>query len=171
MQKFLTLKIIGLLSIVIFIASIGFLIEDEPIKESMNKDDPLVLQLPDFPNSKEGTFAGTLQKEYFKQPIDQIVILFASARVPGLALLYYPYEKKLVAGSPQMVAENIIFFDGTHHRVAYAFKEGEDQYLIYDDKIVARSPFNPPDNNQITGMVIGAGELVVSESFTEVGFN
>src|SRR3989338_1503512 len=43
----------------------------------------------DFPTTEEGSFSGTVKATVDKQPQDSIIILFASAKIPGMTLLYY----------------------------------------------------------------------------------
>src|SRR3989344_1080577 len=76
-------------------------------------------QVGDFPSIEEGTLAGTLKEVYFKEQIDSVVVLFASAKIPGLSLLYYPEKKMLVGGSPALVASEVSLFDGQKHSVLY----------------------------------------------------
>src|SRR3989344_1242645 len=76
-------------------------------------------QVGDFPSTEEGTLAGTLKEVYFKEQIDPVVVLFASAKIPGLSLLYYPEKKMLVGGSPALVASEVSLFDGQKHSVLY----------------------------------------------------
>jgi len=110
------------------------------------------IQMQDFPSTEQGTFTGQLKPNYYKEKPDQIIILFVSSRLPGLALIYYPYEKKLVGGTPQMIADNIILFDGVSHKLGYSFQQKGQQLLMYDDKVIAQSEFRLNDRNDLTGM-------------------
>jgi len=166
--RFLTLKIIGILILIIGLTCAAFLISNNQTPQT---EEPSSTQQVDFSNNQEGTFIGTLQAEYFKEPIDQVVVMFVSAKIPGLTLIYYPYENKLVGGSPQMVANNVIFFDGIQHHLAYTFKENGEQILIYDDNIVGQSPFQAPQNSPLTGAVTGITETGVSAVFLDTSFS
>ena len=152
-------------------SAVGAAIQIPPEKnvEAENKppENSQTVQMMDFPNDQQGIFIGILQSEYFKQPVDQIVVLFASSRIPGLTIIYYPYEKRLVAGTPAMNAENIAFFDGTSHELKYAFQKDGNQQLWYDGKLVAESRFIPV-RSTLTGAVIGVPEVLVSEGFKDV---
>jgi hypothetical protein len=152
-----------------FLFSKNSLLEDE-VENTRQKlkmaETNSVVQIQDFPSDKEGTFRGVLQKEYYKDSLDKIVILFASAKVPGLTILYYPDQNRIVAGSPQMSADNIVLFDGKHHELAYSFKENGDQTLYYDGNLVATSKFNPLKNS-LTGLVTGTSESFVFDGFDE----
>lgn len=108
---------------------------------------------PDFGSSKEGTFVGNIKENYFKEPIDDVVTLFSSASMPGLSIIYEPESKKLIAGSPQMIAENIALFDGKKHQIAYTFKKEGGQQLYYDGLQVAQSKFEWKSDH-LTGMVV-----------------
>ena len=122
----------------------------------------------DFTSSKEGTFVGTIKANY-KEPIDNAVVLFASATMPGISIVYEPETKKLIAGSPEMTAENIALFDGKKHQIAYAFKKGNEQQLYYDGLQVAQSKFEwQPDH--LTGMAIRE-KAYLSKSFESFEFS
>jgi hypothetical protein len=128
----------------------------------------VVIQQMDFPTTDAGTFVGVLQKEYFKEPIDKVVILFVSARIPGLSLIYYPSEKRLIGGTPQMSVDQIILFDGLHHEIKYSFEKGGQQQLFYDEQLVANAKFTPPPSDAITGMLIGVSRASVSKGLFKV---
>lgn len=130
-----------------------------------------VVQMPDFPSTEQGTFTGILQPEYPQEPIDQVVLLFASSKVPGLMLIYYPYEQRLIAGTPQMIIENIVFFDGQPHQIIYSFEQGGQQVLAYDGVPMAASDFHFYGGNAFTGMTLGMPEVVISEGFEKVRFS
>lgn len=129
---------------------------------------PISIETMDFPNPDEGTFSGWLKPNYFKEPIDPVVILFISAKIPGVSLMYYPKENKVIAGSPQMTAENIILFDGQKHQIVYAFKKGAQQYFFYDGSLVAGSNFKPYSPEQITGLITGVPQPQISELFYQI---
>lgn len=129
---------------------------------------PLALKELDFPSSDEGSLIAWTKESYFRQPVDKIVVLFVSARLPGLALIYYPEEKRLIGGTPQMAAEGISLFDGQPHQVGYIFKAKDKQQLIYDGRLVANSPFQLYSQSQLTGMFIGAVQPTVSESIYKI---
>ncbi len=126
------------------------------------------ISIIDFPSSDQGTFSGWINEKYFKEPIDNKVVLFASVRVPGVALTYYPNEKQLVGGTPEMTARNVLLFDGKKHQIAYTFKKGGKQSLFYDGKLMEKSNFQFYNKDQLTGMFIGLGQPVISESVYEV---
>ena len=131
-------------------------------------EDTVTTIIRDFPSTAEGTFYGQVQPLYFKESMDHIVVLFASQRITGLALIYYPYQKRLVGGTPQMVAENINLFDGVAHDIIYSFKERGKQMMLYDNQIVAASDFTLNTPNSLTGMVVGPASAVLSRSVTNV---
>lgn len=128
---------------------------------------PTTVQMQDFPNDQQGIFIGQLNADYFKDPIDQIVVLFVSARIPGLSIMYFPYENRLVAGTPSMNVDNIILFDGTSHEIKYAFQKDGNQQFWYDGNLVAESRFIPAKSS-ITGAVVGVSDVFVSEGFERV---
>lgn len=121
----------------------------------------------DFPHAKGGTIEGWTSNNYYKDPIDEVIVFFASVTVPGLTIIYYPHEEKIIAGTPQMVAEGIKLFKGEKHRLAYTFKNGGKQSIKYDNKIIAESDFQL-FGGELTGMVTGSPEAVISPSFEEV---
>ncbi|MDP3733700.1 MAG: hypothetical protein Q8R37_00575 [Nanoarchaeota archaeon] len=126
---------------------------------------PTEMQLGDFENNQEGMFNGQLNNNYDQEEVDPVVVLFSSATVPGVNLIYYHYENKVVVGTPQMVVENVILFNDRPHWVGYTFKEGEKQYFFYDGEVVASSEFEPPQENSLTGFVTGAAQSYVYEGF------
>lgn len=131
-------------------------------------EEPEPTQMQDFSSTEQGTFTATLQSEYPKEPIDQVVVLFASSRIPGLMLVYYPYERRLVGGTPQMVIENVVFFDGQPHQLIYSFQKDGQQVIAYDGTPIAASDFIYFGGNAFTGLVTGLPEVVVSDGFSEV---
>lgn len=142
--------------------------EISPSEPEASVSAPSTVQMQDFPNDQQGVFVGQLNADYFKEPIDQIVVLFISARIPGLSIMYYPYEKRLVAGTPQMVAENIALFEGSPHEIKYAFQKDGNQQLWYDGDLVAETKFQLYGQSGITGAVTGVSEAFVSEGFENV---
>lgn len=121
----------------------------------------------DFPSAEAGTLVGTLHPQYFKEPIDNIIILFASIKVQGLMLTYYPQDHKIIGGTPQMVAEGITLFDGVPHELLYSFHEGGQQIIMVDRKVVAASNF-VSYRSSLTGAVVGVSESVVSPAWEMV---
>lgn len=155
--------IAGFVIITILFVSI-FLILNKFNKEEVPQA-PTEMQLGDFENDKEGMFNGQLNNNYDKEEVDPVVVLFSSAIVPGLSLIYYHYEQKVVVGTPQMVVENVILFNDRPHWISYTFKEGGKQYFFYDGDVVASSTFEPPQENALTGFVTGVAENYVYEGF------
>ncbi len=121
----------------------------------------------DFPSAEAGTLVGTLHPRYFKEPLDNIIVLFASVKVPGLMLTYYPENHKIIGGTPQMVAEGITLFDGVPHELLYSFHEGGQQIIMVDRKVVAASNF-VSYRNPLTGAVVGVSESIVSPAWEKV---
>ncbi len=139
----------------------------QPEKIPVNLNENLGQLTPkgvDFPNTKGGTLSGWAGSKYYKEPIDDVIILFASANVPGLTLLYYPNENKLVAGTPQLTVEEIKLFQGERHNLVYSFDLGKSQRIYYDGILKAESDFQLY-SSELTGMVTGAPTAIVSESF------
>ncbi len=129
---------------------------------------PTEVRIADFESAEEGTFNGQLLPTYFKDPIDPVIVLFASAKVPGISFIYYPYDSKLVVGSPPMSIENVKFFAGEGVLIGYIFKKDGNQYLYLDGQMVASSQFKLPESDSITGMVTGASKHAVSKGFSAV---
>jgi hypothetical protein len=128
-----------------------------------------IAQIQDFPTAEQGSFIGQTNNRYFKEPIDEIVVLFSSVKVPGLSLVYHPQENKLLGGTPQMVVDNVVLFDDLPHRVGYSFERNGKQRLLYDGQIVAESDF-VFYANYLTGNAAGQ-EFFVSESLKEASFS
>ena len=128
---------------------------------------PLIQVNQDFSSKMEGTLSGWTDEKYYKEPIDETIVLFSSEKIPGLTLIYYHYENKIIGGTPQMTADNIIFFDGNPHTVKYSFKKNGKQQLYYDNNLVAESDFIF-HSNYLTGNIIGVNEFEISDSFESV---
>ena len=122
----------------------------------------------DFPSTEAGTFSGILNENYFKEPIDPIVLLFASKKLPGFTIIYYPKEHKLVTGSPPMAAENVSLFNGAKKQLVYTFKRDGEQVLFINGLKIVSSPFKLNKGSLSTGMVTGNSELFVSDEFESV---
>src|SRR3989344_3093948 len=125
----------------------------EPITIA-DKNIPLEKNNPDFKSNIEGALSGWTDEKYYKEPIDETIVLFSSEKIPGLAVIYYPLEKKLIAGSPPMVINNLSLFNGYKHHLGYIFKESK-QALFYDGQLIAASDFLPRTQNSFTGMTTG----------------
>ena len=113
----------------------------------------------DFPFSDQGRFKGTLAPGYYQIPL--AAVLFSSGSVPGIALLYYPKTRMLLAGSPFMQAK-VSLFDGQPHELEYVFGEGR-QKLYYDGTLVASGTFRKQEGSM--GLAEG---LQLSEKFEAV---
>ena len=124
---------------------------------------PLIQVNQDFSSKMEGTLSGWTDEKYYKEPIDETIVLFSSEKIPGLSVVYYPAENKLVAGSPPIIVNNIHLFNGYKHHIGYAFKENK-QGLFYDGKLIAAADFMPRLQNGFTGMVTGSYSNEVSPS-------
>ncbi|HLC89107.1 MAG TPA: hypothetical protein VJG49_03655 [Candidatus Nanoarchaeia archaeon] len=122
----------------------------------------------DFPDTKGGTFTGWAGEQYFTDAPDKVVVLFASATVSGLTMLYYHYEDRIVVGTPQMSIEGIELFKGKKHMVAYSFINGGEQKFYYDGELKASSEFRMPAGNDLTGMAVGTSNTIISEGFEKV---
>ncbi len=164
---YLFLALIVIILVLYSVGKVGILFPETKAEE-VKTEEVQTIELSDFPSTEEGTFGGQLNPAYFKEQLDQVVILFASAKIPGLTILYYPYEHRLVAGTPQMVISDIVFFDGQAHEIMYSFKKGGNQYFFYDGKVVGQSAYVPSEENMLTGLVTGPAVVVVSEGFEMV---
>lgn len=133
---------------------------DQPIKPLTQKD-------LDFPNTKGGTFSGIAGTEFPEPPMKEVIVLFASVTVPGLALIYYPQENRLIAGTPQMIAEGIELFQGKKHELTYSFNKNGKQAIFYDGELKVESDFKLY-NNDLTGMITGTSEVLISDGFDEI---
>ena len=151
---------------VILIAIMHLQNQEKPIPASQPEVNTIHTQ--DFPSVEQGTFRGQLQKNYFKEPIDDIVVLFSSAKLPGMSLIYYPQEKRLAGGTPVMVAENVVLFDGVAHDIAYSFKKDGKQFLVYDGQLVGISDYQGYIPSVLNGMVIGTPITTISPSMEKI---
>ena len=124
---------------------------------------PLIQVNQDFNSKMEGTLSGWTDEKYYKEPIDETIVLFSSEKIPGLSVVYYPTENRLVAGSPPIIVNNIHLFNGYKHHIGYAFKDNK-QGLFYDGKLIAAADFLPRLQNGFTGMVTGSYSSEVSPS-------
>ena len=128
-------------------------------------------QMQDFPNTVQGTFTGILNAKYIKEELDPIIVLYVSSRLPGMAMIYYPQEKKLVCGTPQMVINDISLFDGAQHTLTYSFQNPGIQYFSYDNKILSQSDFHLNIPSLLTGNTVGVSEKFINPHFGSVEIN
>jgi hypothetical protein len=151
------------LSAVFFIS----MVETMKIIEIAVEEVPTVIDnTNDFPSTKEGTFVGIIDGNKNPSRYGEKIILFTSAKIPGLSLEYYPSKSKLVGGTPEMIAENIVIFDGQKHQIAYSFKRFSKQNLFFDGILVAESNFEIFPRH-LTGLITGVEKVYVSELFEE----
>ena len=152
------------LTLVIILFAVFILIlnglDNKPIPEMSKK-----MQIHDFESEKEGVFSGQLNSNYPKEEVDPVVVLFSSEKIIGLSLIYYHNEQKIVAGTPPLVAENVILFDNKPHWISYQFTEDGKQYFFYDNEMIASSKFKPVESNSLTGFATGSPQFYVSSLF------
>ncbi|HLD00906.1 MAG TPA: hypothetical protein VJC39_04120 [Candidatus Nanoarchaeia archaeon] len=127
-----------------------------------NLNDPLTGDKIDFPTSNSGTFTGMVKENYFRDPIDDVILLFVSEKVPGLTIIYYPQQHLIVTGTPQLSIEGVSLFDGTKHEITYSFQKDGLQRFYYDRELLAQSKFELYQPSSLTGMVIGSSYSYVS---------
>ncbi len=135
----------------------------EGVQDEEGKPPELQQPMNDFPSKDAGTFLAQVRNTYIKEPIDEIVVLIHSANVPGVSLVYNSKENKLIGGTPQITAENVVLFDGNPHRVGYTFERNGKQAIIYDNQIVAESDFQSY-SDLITGQATGGDIFFVSDA-------
>lgn len=114
----------------------------------------------DVENAEEGTLVITLA-----MPLDRIqnkpfdkVLLFDSAYMEGLKLIYDVKGGYLVGGVPQMHSSRINVFDGNPHRIAYVYEKRKDmQMIVVDNNPVAVGRFTgqKATPNALTAAFIG----------------
>lgn len=156
--------------VVLFLIAVIIAISGKIIEKPQENALPETTQIQDFASIEQGTFTGNLKPNYFKEPIDQVIVLFASAKIPGLMLIYYPQGKQLIGGTPQMAVNGINLFDGVEHQIIYSFEKGGQQVIVYDGKPVVSSPFLLY-KDLMTGMVAGIPEAVIWKGFWGVDFS
>ena len=166
-QLKIVLLLIALCSVLFFVF-IFLNSQEQNLVVGINPKEPLTPANIDFTNTDSGTFTGWSGQQYFQEPIDSVVILFASAKIPSLTLIYYPQEKKIIGGTSQMVAEDIALFEGNFHQITYTFDREGEQRLYYDARLVASSEFQPSFGSQIQGMIAGASEAFISPAWEKV---
>lgn len=98
----------------------------------------------DVQNAEEGTLVISLA-----MPLDRIqskpfdkVLLFDSAYMEGLKLIYDVNGGYLIGGVPQMYSSKINIFDGGMHKIAYVYeKKRNHQMILVDNNPVAVGRF------------------------------
>ncbi|MFH1275533.1 MAG: hypothetical protein ABIH82_00315 [Candidatus Woesearchaeota archaeon] len=163
-----TLNWIVIIVAVVLISSTFFVIDlfkEEPQTEVVTET--VTGTINDFPSDQAGTLNGYLQVDP-NMPVENTIVLFSSAKISGLAMVYYPKQKRVVVGMPPMVADNVDLFDGKEHNVIYTFEKEGMQAFFIDKQIVVSGNYKPYSGAGITGMVIGISENIVSGLFDEV---
>ena len=121
----------------------------------------------DFPSEEAGTLDGWVSLNP-QIVTEDVVVLFSSGKIPGLAIVYYPKEKRVVAGMPPLIAENVELLDGKEHNIIYTFQKDGQQAFIVDNTLLAIGTYQPYQHNGITGMAVGVSENIVSEHLNNV---
>ena len=115
-------------------------------------DDQITDPQIDFEDSNGGTFTGIAGISYTQENPSKPMVLFVSKQVPGANLVYYPDEKKLEAGTPKMIVDNIELFQGEKHVIKYSVKNPGNQSIMIDGKLIQESHFIQA--NKITGFLV-----------------
>ena len=96
----------------------------------------------DFSSTEAGTLNGWLEVPP-NTPLDDTVVLFSSTTIPGLAIIYYPPQKRIISGLPPMVAEGVNLHDGQKHNLIYTFQKNGIQALLIDGQIASSADYHP----------------------------
>jgi len=177
-NKIIILLVILLLAIFSLIVVGFFSIKEQKIQagaasNTATTDSPSITstEMQDFPNTVQGTFTGILNAKYIKEELDPIIVLYVSSRLPGMAMIYYSQEKKLVYGTPQMVINDISLFDGAQHTLTYSFQNPGKQYFSYDNTVLSQSDFHLNIPSLLTGNTVGVSEKFINPHFGSVEIN
>jgi len=107
---------------------------------------------PDLVDSNLGTIV-LWTKIDLRNKNEGIVEFFASRKVKGLWIRYRLTDKRLMGGLPVLVSASKNNFDGKRHMVAYTFKKGSGQALVFDGQIIAKGEYTGVEEKLPIGMV------------------
>ena len=85
-------KIIAIIVVLILVLAVGGFFGYKQFFSEKEQSNPVGMavesQIGDFPSDEQGTFAGRLKETYYKEQLDDVVVLFVSEKIPGLAMIY-----------------------------------------------------------------------------------
>jgi hypothetical protein len=124
-----------------------------PANETAQKDAETIDMRPDIISKDVGTIV-VWSSENLSARKAGLVEFFSSRKIKGLNIRYNIEQKKLIAGLPELIAENIAF-EGAKHYIAYTWNKDGMQQLYFDRELKAEGPYSGKADGSLTGMVIG----------------
>ena len=143
--------IIGMLGVVVLFVAINL---------SGNEKGDIVIFFPidkDFQNPDQGTatFNFRFPETDFKVggELAESLMFLDSKMIPGLKISYNQKEKRIYAGIPLLITEEVTILDGKDHKIEYTFNRNRKQQTIsLDGNILASGEFTGK-LNLLTGYV------------------
>lgn len=160
--------IIGVLGVVVIFFGIT----------NSNVKGDLVVYFPidkDFTNPDQGraTFNFRFPETEFKvgDEIADSLMFLDSQVIPDLKILYSQKEKRIYAGNPLLVTEEVTILDGKDHKIEYTFnREQKHQTISLDGNLLASGEFTG-ELSMLTGYAVYDNvKLVESNIPIEVSF-
>ena len=123
--------------------------------------DEIVIYFPigkDFINSNQGTatFEFKFPETEFRvgDKTADILMFLESETIPGLRILYNQKERKIYAGMPLLVSEEVTLLDGQIHKLIYTFDgDKKQQAVLLDGNNLASGEYSG-DVTVLTGYVV-----------------
>ena len=143
--------IIGMLGVFVLVVGISLY---------SNEKGDIVIFFPidkDFPSPDQGTAAFNFRfpETNFKvgDELADSLMFLDSKMIPGLKISYNQKEKRIYAGIPLLITEEVIILDGKDHKIEYTFNRNRKQQTIsLDGNILASGEFTGK-LNLLTGYV------------------
>lgn len=143
--------IIGMLGVVVLFVGINL---------SSNEKGDIVIFFPidkDFQNPDQGTatFNFRFPETDFKvgDELADSLMFLDSKMIPGLIISYNQKEKRIYAGIPLLITEEVTLLDGEDHKIEYTFNRNRKQQTIsLDGNVLASGEFTG-ELNLLTGYV------------------
>ena len=144
---------------IIAFAVIGGRLTGHSVREDANEE--VVIYFPtsvDFPSSERGTvvFEFSFPDASFRvgNRTADFLMFLDSVTIPGLKVGYNTKERKIHAGMPVIVSEEVTILDGHSHKMSYSFsRELKKQAIFLDDRLLVEGEFNDKAN-AITGFAV-----------------
>ncbi len=139
-----TVHPVAILIIVTFVVLLGLIGSSREAR-----DEQVILFFPepgDFPNEDEGTVVFDFQFPEGGFKVDgktpDVLMLMNSEKLPELKIGYDTREKRLYAGLPVIVSEEIELIDGQKHMITYTFsRQRQRQGLYLDGALLVEGEF------------------------------
>jgi hypothetical protein len=160
-RKYVIAVVVILVGLIVF-SIIGGRITGYFVKEK--RDEKVVIYFPkstDFPSSKQGTveFHFSFPDASFRvgNKTADFLIFLSSETIPGLKIGYNTQEKKIYAGIPLLISNEVTILDSQMHKLTYRFsREHKIQGLFLDDKLLIEGKFTGEigKDNLLTGYAV-----------------